>query len=115
MKKIILFLIFSVFFIATSYSQNSKYQKQTFKVWGNCGMCKSVIEKAAESIDGVKYARWDSVKGIVKVKFLTNKTDLNEIQKSIANVGYDTEAFRADDDVYNNLHYCCKYARKIDK
>ena len=84
MKKIILFLIFSVFFIATSYSQNSKYQKQTFKVWGNCGMCKSVIEKAAESIDGVKYARWDSVKGIVKVKFLTNKTDLNEIQKKLS-------------------------------
>lgn len=115
MKKNILFLIFCIFFITTSFSQNKKYQKESVKVWGSCGMCKSIIEKAAESIDGVKYARWDSEKGLMKVKFLTEKTDLNEIQKAIANVGYDTESYRANDQVYNNLHYCCKYERKTDK
>ena len=78
-------------------------------------MCKSIIEKATESIDGVKYARWDSKKGLMKVKFLSDKTNLKEIQKAIANVGYDTELYRANDEVYNNLHYCCKYERKIDK
>ena len=35
-----------------------------------------------------------------------------ELQKAIADVGYDTENYRADDDVYNSLHYCCKYERK---
>ena len=83
MKKNILFLIFCIFFITSSFSQNKKYQKESVKVWGNCGMCKSIIEKAAESIDGVKYARWDSEKGLMKVKFITEKTDLNEIQKAI--------------------------------
>ena len=112
MKKIIVFLIFSIFIIKTSSSQNKKYQKETFKVWGNCDMCKSLIENAAESIEGVKYARWNSEKGIIKVKFLTSKTDIDKIQKAIAHVGYDTENYRADDDVYNSLHYCCKYERK---
>ena len=112
MKKIIIFLIFSIFIINTSSSQNKKYQRETFKVWGNCDMCKSLIENAAESIEGVKYARWNSKKGIIKVKFLTSKTDIDKIQKAIADVGYDTENYRADDDVYNNLHYCCKYERK---
>ena len=78
-------------------------------------MCKSIIEKAAESIDGVKYARWDSEKGLMKVKFITEKADLNEIQKAIANVGYDTESYRANDEVYNNLHYFCKYERISEK
>lgn len=112
MKKIIIFLIFSIFIINTSSSQNKKYQRETFKVWGNCDMCKSLIENAAESIEGVKYARWNSKKGIIKVKFLTSKTDIDKIQKAIADVGYDTENYRADDDVYKNLHYCCKYERK---
>ena len=112
MKKIIIFLIFSIFIINTSSSQNKKYQRETFKVWGNCDMCKSLIENAAESIEGVKYARWNSEKGIIKVKFLTSKTDIDKIQKAIADVGYDTENYRADDDVYNSLHYCCKYERK---
>ena len=111
MKKVV-FLIFSIFIINTSFSQNKKYQRETFKVWGNCDMCKSLIENAAESIEGVKYARWNSKKGIIKVKFLTSKTDIDKIQKAIADVGYDTENYRADDDVYNNLHYCCKYERK---
>ncbi len=112
MKKIIVFLIFSIFITNTSSSQNKKYKRKTFKVWGNCDMCKSLIENAAESIEGVKYARWNSKKGIIKVKFLTSKTDIDKIQKAIADVGYDTENYKADDDVYNNLHYCCKYERK---
>ena len=53
-------------------------------------MCKSITEKVAKSIDGVKYAWWDSIKGLMKVKFIAEKTDLSEIQKAIANVDYDT-------------------------
>lgn len=112
MNKKIFLLIFCVFFTTISFSQNNKYQKETVKVSGNCGMCKSIIEKTAESIDGVKYARWDSGTSLMKVKFLTKKTDLNKIQKAIANIGYDTELYRANDESYNNLHYCCKYDRK---
>ena len=114
MKKVIIFLISILFVITNSFSQNNKFQKESVKVWGNCGMCKVVIEKAASSIEGVKYARWNSKKRLLKVKFLTSKTDLKEIQKAISSVGYDTEFYRADDEVYNSLHYCCKYERNIE-
>ena len=114
MKKYIVLLFFCNIITTTSFSQNKKYQKESVKVLGNCGMCKSLIEKAAESVEGVKYAIWDSKNSLMKVKFIKNQTDLNEIQKAVSKIGYDTESYRADDEVYNNLHHCCKYERKID-
>jgi len=45
------------------------------------------------------------------VKYKSDLTDIDEIQKKIASVGYDTEKYKADDEVYENLHYCCKYDR----
>ena len=112
MKKYIVFLIFCNLITITSFCQNKKYQKESVKVWGNCGMCKSLIENAAESVDGVKYAIWDSKKNVMKVKFVANETNINEIQKAVSKIGYDTESYRANDEVYNNLHHCCKYERK---
>ena len=34
----------------------------SFGVRGNCGMCKSTIEKAANGVDGVSNANWDKNK-----------------------------------------------------
>ena len=110
--RIIILLLSSFLFFNNSFSQNKKYQKETFKVLGNCGMCKSKIENTAESLDGVKYARWDNEKKILKVKFQKKIIDLVSIQKAIATVGYDTELYRASDEVYEKLHYCCKYDRE---
>jgi copper chaperone CopZ len=78
-------------------------------------MCKKKIEKAAKSVDGIKSAKWNVVNGNMKVKFDTNKTTSDAIQSAIAAVGYDTENYRAKDEVYENLHYCCKYERTIKK
>ena len=78
-------------------------------------MCKKKIEKAAKSFDGIKSAKWNVVNGNMKVKFDTNKTTSDAIQSAIAAVGYDTENYRAKDEVYENLHYCCKYERTIKK
>lgn len=37
---------------------------------------------------------------------------MDEIQKNIASVGYDTEKYRGDDKAYEELHECCKYERR---
>ena len=110
--RIIILLLSSFLFFNNYFSQNKKYQKETFKVLGNCGMCKSKIENTAQSLEGVKYAKWDNNKKIIKVKFQKNLIDLASIQNSIAAVGYDTELYRASDEVYDKLHYCCKYDRE---
>ena len=83
----------------------------TLKVWGNCGMCKTTIEGAAKS-SGATSANWDTKSKILTVSFKPGKTSEDKILKGIADAGYDNELYTAPDDVYNNLHGCCKYDRK---
>jgi len=113
-KSIILILSFLLISISIS-AQKTKYQKENFKVWGKCEMCKTTIEKTVKSIDGVKTARWNVVNGKMKVKFNPELTNLDDIHKAITLVGYDTELHKATDESYNNLHFCCKYERSTEK
>lgn len=95
--------------LSTVMAQMDKEEK--FKVYGNCGMCESRIEKAAKSVDGVTSADWNKETKMMAVSFDGSKTNVNKIQMAIANVGHDTEMNKAKDEVYNGLPGCCKYER----
>lgn len=82
-----------------------------FKVWGNCDMCKETIENSLK-INGVVSSDWNTESKMITVSFDSTKINLNQIQKNIASVGYDNVKYTADDQVYNELHDCCKYDRK---
>jgi len=99
-------------FTMLSVSVFAHEKTDTFKVYGNCDMCKKKIEKAASSIEGVKKAEWNEETGVMTVTYNGDKTSLDDIQKKIASVGYDTEKFPADDAAYKKLPGCCKYERK---
>jgi len=99
-------------FCLTAFSQTPKWEKAKFQVWGNCDMCKTKIETAAKEIEGVKTAKWNVVSRKMKVKFNPSITNMDKIQQTIASIGYDTEKHKATDEVYNNLHHCCKYERE---
>jgi len=104
----IAFVLISVFTIA----QNKPAVKsETIKVWGNCGMCKSHIEKAAKEA-GATTAAWNKDTKILTVKYDLTKTDNQKIQKSVAGAGYDTKDFVGNDEAYKNLDECCQYDRK---
>ena len=75
-------------------------------------MCKSKIEKTAKQIDGVKSAKWSLASQKIMIKYNNKETSLDEIQSTIASVGYDTEKYKAKDEIYNKLHHCCKYDRE---
>ncbi len=90
------------------FGQNST---EKFKVYGNCGMCESRIEKAAKSVEGVSSADWNKETKMIEVTFDSSKTDLDSIHKAIAKAGHDTELYRAGDEVYDGLPGCCKYDR----
>ncbi|WP_262326642.1 efflux RND transporter periplasmic adaptor subunit [Carboxylicivirga litoralis] len=81
-----------------------------FAVGGNCGMCKERIETAALSVKGVMDADWDKETKQIHVNYSSPATE-DDIQKAIAKVGHDTDKYKADDAVYNELHSCCKYER----
>ena len=111
MKTLSLFaaILFSIFSINTSTAQTAK--TETIKVWGNCGMCKTTIEKSAKKA-GAKTAEWNEESKELKVTYAVNKTSSVKIQEAIAKSGYDTQDFTAVKTAYDNLHGCCKYDRK---
>jgi copper chaperone CopZ len=82
----------------------------TIQVAGNCDMCKSRIEKAAKSVDGVAKANWNKKTGQMTIAF-DKTTSVSEIQKAVAASGHDTKAFKAKNDTYNALPGCCLYDR----
>lgn len=84
---------------------------ESFTVYGNCGMCKRTIEKAANSVEGVKSAVWDADVAKITVQYDSEIAKLDDIKKAIAASGYDTDTFRASDEVYNALPGCCQYDR----
>ena len=87
-----------------------KWETATFKVFGNCGMCEKRIEDAL-FIPGVKLADWDVDSQVMTVTYKPSKITLQSIHEKIAEIGHDTELVKAKDDVYENLHSCCKYER----
>lgn len=88
-----------------------KLKTVTFKVYGNCGMCKSTIEKSLKGVKGVAAATWDVDKKMITVTYNPKKIELLEIHQKIAAVGYDTNEVKAKDEVYAGLHGCCQYER----
>ena len=113
MKNIFLacFLMLSSSMFTTASAQTTK---ESIKVWGNCGMCKTRIENAAKSA-GAKKASWNAETHMLDVTYKASATNNNAIQEAIAKVGYDTQDMTGNNDAYNNLHGCCKYQRKSDK
>lgn len=109
-------MILAVFAFGISSAQTdvkkNKNAKYTFEVNGNCEQCKKRIEKAAFGVSGVKMANWNIETHQFTTMINEEKTSVAEVQAAIAKVGHDTEAVRADDTVYNELHSCCKYERK---
>lgn len=86
----------------------------TFGVRGNCGMCKSTIEKAVDNVDGVVSADWDKVRKQINVSFDDSKTDLDAIHNAVAASGYDTDKVSGSDEAYGDLPGCCQYDHNME-
>jgi hypothetical protein len=109
MKTLKIFSIAALSFalVTTASAQTTT---ETFKVSGNCGMCKTKIEKAAKEA-GAKSAEWNADTKNLTVIFKSSTTNTAKIQESIAKSGYDNAGAKATTESYNKLHGCCKYER----
>ena len=87
--------------------------KVSFSVSGNCGGCKKRIEKAANSIEGVKAANWDSSAQLLTIVYDPANTKLKHVKKAVAGVGHDTDQVKAKKNVYEELPGCCQYDRVL--
>ena len=106
------FMKFSLSLLLVTFSTIVLAQDKTekIKVWGECGMCKSKIEKAAKGA-GASFAEWNADNKELKVTYTSTSSNTAKIEKAVAAVGYDTKNVRATDESYSKLHGCCKYER----
>jgi copper chaperone CopZ len=113
MKTINIFLatVFALISICSNAQTQQAVKKETVKVWGNCEMCQSRIEKAAKAA-GATFAKWNVDNKILTVSYSPSKATINTIEKSVAAAGYDTEHLKGSDDGYSKLPECCQYYRK---
>lgn len=97
----------------TEVSKEIAMTDLSFGVRGNCGMCKTTIEKAANGVEGVESANWDVDKKKIDVSFDSSKTDAMVIHNAIATSGYDTEKVSGNEEAYKNLPGCCQYDHEM--
>jgi len=108
-KKLIYPFLTLVLFLCVSFQTDKK--TESFKVYGNCEMCKETIEGALKKKDGVSKKSWDTKSRILEVTYDPSKITLIQIKQKVSAAGYDTDDTKAPDEVYNNLHSCCQYKR----
>lgn len=96
-------------FIASN-AQIKNTKTETVKIYGNCGMCETTIEKAG-NVKKTAQVDWNKDTKTASITFDSTKTNQDEILKRIALAGYDSDKFLAPDDVYAKLPECCLYER----
>lgn len=73
-----------------------------------CEQCKIRIEAYLKRYDGILEVNVYFRKGETKVKFLADRTDIEQVKTAIANCGYDADDVPATEDIYNRLPKTCK-------
>jgi copper chaperone CopZ len=111
MKQVQLILGMLVLIVFPGCAGPIKHAKtETFKVAGNCDMCRNTIEAAANK-KGIAEAEWNKDTKTLKLTYDVQKTTPDEVLKRVAYAGYDNEQFLAPDDAYAKLAQCCQYDR----
>ena len=95
-------------------SKEISSQETSFGVRGNCGMCKTTIENAANSLDGVSSSSWNIDQKTLVVSYDSSAVDEMSIHNAIAASGYDTEKVLGNLDAYNSLPGCCQYDHEME-
>jgi len=104
-------------------NKNSLVADYSIGVKGNCGMCKSTIEKAVKGLDFVKNAEWGIKTKILDVEFIDSANSdidpllavalLESLNLAITESGYETMNSTANQSSYDALPGCCKYDRNM--
>jgi copper chaperone CopZ len=111
MKAIILMATVGLFSTTVTPAQIKNAKTETIKVYGNCGICETTIEKAGSKTKLYK-TDWNVDTKMVTITYDGKQTSADAVLKSIALSGYDNANYLAPDDAYSKLPGCCKYERE---
>lgn len=109
MKKLFLATIIVFGLLATGSSQTKAVLTATIKTPNAlCENCKKRIEGYVKPYDGVMEITVNYRKGETRVKYITDRINIEEIKAYIANCGYDADDVPAAEDAYKRLPITCK-------
>lgn len=109
MKQFVLLSVILIGFGLNGFSQTKPMLQVTISTPNAlCAVCKTRIESYLKRYDGVLLVNVNYRKGETKVKYLTDRTDIEQIKAAIANCGYDADDVPAAEDIYNRLPKTCK-------
>jgi copper chaperone CopZ len=109
MKQFLFTLLVITSFSIASFSQQKALQTAKIKTPNAlCEACKPRIENYVNRIDGVTSINVNYRKGETTVKYLTDRTNIEEIKTAIANMGYDADDIPANEESYKRLPKTCK-------
>lgn len=109
MKKLLFILVAITGFTIASSAQTKGRLTATIKTpTVGCADCKTRIETYLNRYDGITAVNVNYKKKEVKVTYLTDRTDIEQIKTAIANAGYDADDVPATEDAYKRLPQSCK-------
>jgi copper chaperone CopZ len=109
MKKILFAAIATIGIATAGFSQTKAIVTAVIKTpTALCESCKTRIETYLKRYDGVQEINVNFRKGETKVKYFTDRTDIEQIKTAIANAGYDADDVPATEDSYKRLPKTCK-------
>src|SRR5882757_944218 len=108
MRKILLLSIMAGF-AGVSFAQVKAVLSAKIKTPNAlCEACKIRIESYLRRIDGMTFVNVNYRKGETSVKYLSDRTDIEQIKTAIANLGYDADDVTANEESYKRLPKTCK-------
>jgi mercuric ion binding protein len=108
MKKLLLVSIVIGFAAASSAQVKAVLKAKIQTPNALCEACKTRIESQLRRTDGVVFVDVNYRKGETTVKYLTDRTDIEQIKTAIANLGYDADDVTANEESYKRLPKTCK-------
>ena len=109
MKKIVLGILAVSGFAMTSSAQVKASMTAKIKTpTVGCDDCKNRIETYLKRYDGVTSIQVNWHQKITTVKYLTDRTNIEEIKAAISNCGYDADDIPAFEEAYKRLPKTCK-------
>lgn len=109
MKKLFIIAISIIGFAFVSSAQTKAVITATIKTPNAlCEQCKKRIESYVKPYDGILEITVNYRKAETRVKYITDRINIEEIKAYIANCGYDADDVPAAEDAYNRLPKSCK-------
>lgn len=109
MKQLLVILLSIACFSTASQAQTKALVTAKIKTPNAlCEACKTRIETYLNRYDGVQSINVNWRKGETTVKYLTDRTNIEEIKTAIANMGYDADDIPANEEFYKRLPKTCK-------